>query len=59
MGVPGHWRGHIGGVGRTYGMGNSESVDQEEDKIWSVKNKILNKIKRKESLLEHFICLLS
>lgn len=40
-------------------MGNSESVDQEEDKIWSVKNKILNKIKRKESLLEHFICLLS
>jgi hypothetical protein len=26
------------GAGRRYGMGNSQKVDQEEDKIWSVKN---------------------
>jgi hypothetical protein len=27
------------GVGRRNGMGNSQRVDQEEDKIWNVKEK--------------------
>jgi hypothetical protein len=27
------------GVGRSYGMGNSQKVDLEGDKIWNVKKK--------------------
>jgi hypothetical protein len=33
------------GVGRRYGMWNSQRVDQEGDKIWSIK-KLLNKNKK-------------
>jgi hypothetical protein len=33
------------GAGRRYGMWNPQRVDQEENKIWSVKNKRLNKKK--------------
>jgi hypothetical protein len=37
----GHPRG-VTEVGRRYGMGNSQRVDQEVNKIWSVKKKIKN-----------------
>jgi hypothetical protein len=35
------------GVGRRYGIYNSQSVDGEGDKIW-IENKRLNKIKKKQ-----------
>jgi hypothetical protein len=40
--VGGEWWGHPGGdrgLGRRYGMWNSWRVDEEGNKIWSVKSK--------------------
>jgi hypothetical protein len=41
---PGDWG---GGVRRRCGISNSQRVDLEGDKIWTVKKKRLNKIKNK------------
>jgi hypothetical protein len=34
------------GLGRSYGIGNCQKVDKEEDKNWSVQKKGLNKIEK-------------
>jgi hypothetical protein len=43
------WRPGLG-VGRC-GMWNSQRVDREEDKVWTVKKKLMSKLKRKNILV--------